>query len=317
MLEMGITRIEIGVQTLSEEVYRNINRGHNIQDVYESFQIAKDAGYKVVAHMMPGLPGSSPQKDLEDFNKLFEDSRLKPDMLKIYPTLLLRGTGLAKLYEKGIYKPYPDEVFTDLLLKIKKIVPPWVRIMRIQREIESNDILYGYKSSNIRQILQQKLREEGLECSCIRCREVGIRKLANCENIDISIKRRDYDSSNGKEVFLSLEDDDNKILFGFLRLRKLAKPYRTELKEKNGNPSAIVRELHVFGQMVDIGSDNNSLPSSSQHKGYGAKLLEIAENIVKDELGLNTISIISAIGTRQYYEKFGYSLNGPYVTKEI
>jgi len=317
MLELGITRLEIGVQTLSEKVYKNINRGHTIQDVYDSFQIAKDAGYKIVAHMMPGLPGSNPQKDLEDFRNLFEDSRLKPDMLKIYPTLLLRDTGLAKLYEKGIYKPYPDEVFTDLLLQIKKTVPPWVRIMRIQREIESEDILYGYKSSNIRQILQQKLTEQGLQCNCIRCREVGIKKLTNYENIKISTKRIDYDSSNGKEIFLSLEDDENNILFGFLRLRKLAKPHRTELREKNGNPSAIVRELHVFGQLVDIGSNNDILISSSQHKGYGSKLLEIAESIVKNEFGLNTISIISAIGTRQYYKKFGYLLNGPYVSKEL
>jgi len=317
MLELGITRVEIGVQTLSEKVYKNINRGHTIQDVYDSFQIAKDAGYKIVAHMMPGLPGSNPQKDLEDFRNLFEDSRLKPDMLKIYPTLLLRDTGLAKLYEKGIYKPYPDEVFTDLLLQIKKTVPPWVRIMRIQREIESEDILYGYKSSNIRQILQQKLTEQGLQCNCIRCREVGIKKLTNYENIKISTKRIDYDSSNGKEIFLSLEDDENNILFGFLRLRKLAKPHRTELREKNGNPSAIVRELHVFGQLVDIGSNNDILISSSQHKGYGSKLLEIAESIVKNEFGLNTISIISAIGTRQYYKKFGYLLNGPYVSKEL
>jgi elongator complex protein 3 len=317
MLDLGITRVEIGVQTLSEKVYKNINRGHTIQDVYDSFQIAKDSGYKIVAHMMPGLPGSNPEKDLEDFKKLFEDTRLKPDMLKIYPTLLLRDTGLAKLYEKGIYKPYPDEVFTDLLLQIKKIVPPWVRIMRIQREIESEDILYGYKSSNIRQILQQKLTEQGLQCNCIRCREVGIKKLTNYENIKITTKRIDYASSNGKEIFLSLEDDENNILFGFLRLRKLARPYRTELREKNGSPSAIVRELHVFGQLVDIGRNNDFLISSSQHKGYGSKLLEIAENIVKNEFGLNTISIISAIGTRQYYKKFGYLLNGPYVSKEL
>jgi elongator complex protein 3 len=186
--------------------------------------------------MMPGLPGSNPEKDLEDFKELFEDSRLKPDMLKIYPTLLLRDTGLAKLYKKGVYKPYPDEVFTDLLLEIKKVVPPWVRIMRIQREIESENILCGYKSSNIRQILQQKLRVQGLQCNCIRCREVGLKRLTNYRDIKISPKRIDYDSSNGKEVFLSLEDDDNNILFGFLRLRKLGKPHRPELREKDGTP---------------------------------------------------------------------------------
>jgi elongator complex protein 3 len=317
MLELGITRVEIGVQTLSENVYKITNRGHTIQDVYQSFQIAKDAGYKIVAHMMPGLPGSNPEKDLKDFKELFEDSRLKPDMLKIYPTLLLRETGLAKLYKKGLYKPYPDEVFTDLLLEIKKVVPPWVRINRIQREIESEDILCGYKSSNIRQILQQKLRVQGLQCNCIRCREVGLKRLTSYSDIKISPKRIDYDSSNGKEVFLSLEDDDNNILFGFLRLRKLGKPHRPELREKDGSPSAIVRELHVLGQLVNIDNDNDFPITSFQHIGYGSKLLQIAENIVKNEFGLNSLSIISAIGTRRYYKKFGYELNGLYVSKEL
>ena len=317
MLELGMTRVEIGVQSLSEKVYKNINRGHTIDDVYQSFQIAKDAGYKIVAHMMPGLPGSNPQKDLEDFKKLFEDSRLKPDMLKIYPTLLLKDTGLAKLYEKGIYKPYPDEVFIDLLLEIKKTVPPWIRIMRIQREIESEDILYGYKNGNIRQILQQKLKEQGLQCKCIRCREVGIKKLTNFGDIKIMPKRIDYDSSQGKEVFLSLEDYDNETLYGFLRLRKLAEPHRKELREKDGNPSAIVRELHVLGQVVDVGNNNDFNFNSSQHRGYGSNLLGIAENIVKNEFGLDSLSIISAIGTRQYYKKLGYEENGPYVSKEL
>jgi elongator complex protein 3 len=238
-------------------------------------------------------------------------------MLKIYPTLLLKDTGLAKLYEKGIYKPYPDEVFIDLLLEIKKTVPPWIRIMRIQREIESEDILYGYKNGNIRQILQQKLKEQGLQCNCIRCREVGIKKLTNFRDIKIMPKRIDYDSSQGKEVFLSLEDYDNETLYGFLRLRKLAKPHRKELREKDGNPSAIVRELHVLGQVVDIGNNNDFNFNSSQHRGYGSNLLGIAENIVKNEFGLDSLSIISAIGTRQYYKKLGYEENGPYVSKEL
>jgi len=317
MLELGITRVEIGVQTLNENVYKNTNRGHTIDDVYQSFQIAKDAGYKIVAHMMPGLPGSNPQKDLEDFKKLFGDSRLKPDMLKIYPTLLLKDTGLAKLYEKGLYTPYPDEIFIDLLLEIKKTMPPWVRIMRIQREIESEDIISGYKNGNIRQILQQKLKEQGLQCNCIRCREIGIKKLSNCRDIKIMPKRIDYVSSQGKEVFLSLEDYENKILFGFLRLRKLVKPHRKELNEKDGNPSAIVRELHVLGQVVDIGNNNDFNIDSSQHRGYGSNLLALAENIVKNEFGLDSLSIISAIGTRQYYKKLGYEENGPYVSKEL
>lgn len=316
MLELGITRVEIGIQSLQDDVYQKINRGHTIEDVHDSFQISKDSGYKIVAHMMPGLPGSTPEKDLGDFRKLFEDPRLRPDMLKIYPTLLLRDTGLAKLYEKGLYKPYPDDVLTDLLLEMKKTVPSWVRIMRIQREIESENIINGNSISNIRQILQKKLREQGLQCNCIRCREVGIRNV-NVQDVKVDLKRIDYDSSDGKEVFLSLEDSSKKVLFGYLRLRKLARPHRKELNDKNGKPSAIVRELHVLGQLVDIGKNNDYAISSSQHKGYGSTLLEKAEDIVKNELPTNSISIISAIGTRQYYKKFGYELNGPYVTKEL
>ena len=316
MLELGITRVEIGVQSLQKDVYRNINRGHTIEDVYDSFQIAKDSGYKIVAHMMPGLPGSTPEKDLEDFRNLFEDQRLRPDMLKIYPTLLLQDTGLAKLYEKGLYTPYPDDVFTDLLLEMKKTVPSWVRIMRIQREIESENIINGNSNSNMRQILQQKLREQGLQCHCIRCREVGIRNVNN-QDAKINLKRIDYDSSDGKEVFLSLEDFSKNTLFGYLRLRKLARPHRKELKDKNGKPSAIVRELHVLGQLVDIGKNNDLTIASSQHKGYGSRLLGKAEDIVKNEFSTNSISVISAIGTRPYYKKFGYELNGPYVTKEL
>jgi elongator complex protein 3 len=316
MLELGITRVEIGVQSLQRDVYQNINRGHTIEDVYDSFQISKDSGYKIVVHMMPGLPGSTPEKDLKDFRKLFEDPRLRPDMLKIYPTLLLRDTGLAKLYAKGLYKPYPDDVLTDLLLEMKKTVPSWVRIMRIQREIESENIINGHSISNIRQILQKKLREQGLQCNCIRCREVGIRNV-NDQDVKVDLKRIDYDSSDGKEVFLSLEDSSKKVLFGYLRLRKLARPHRKELTDRNGKPSAIVRELHVLGQLVDIGRNNDFTLSSSQHKGYGSTLLEKAEDIVKNEFATSSISIISAIGTRQYYKKFGYELNGPYVTKEM
>jgi elongator complex protein 3 len=144
---------------------------------------------------------------------------------------------------------------------------------------------------------------------------VGIRKLDD-HDVKINLERIDYDSSNGKEVFLSMEDSSKKILFGYLRLRKLARPHRKELKDKDGIPSAIVRELHVLGQMVDIGA-NSDFTTTSQHKGYGSRLLEKAEEIVKNEFGINSISIISAIGTRQYYKKFGYDLNGPYVTKEL
>lgn len=161
MLELGVTRIEIGIQSLRDEVYRTINRGHTLDDVVNSFQLARDAGYKIVAHMMPGLPNSSPEQDIQDFQTLFDNPCFKPDMLKIYPTLVLKHTGLYKLYQEGRYHAYSENDLMTVLLAIKKMVPPWVRIMRVQREIEPKDIVAGPKNGNLRQMALRKLDEDG------------------------------------------------------------------------------------------------------------------------------------------------------------
>jgi elongator complex protein 3 len=314
LLDLGMTRIEIGVQTLDESIYRKVNRGHNLYDVFDSFRTAKEAGYKIVAHMMPGLPGSSPDRDLNDFRTIFDDPRLRPDMLKIYPTLVLRNTGLQKMYENGTYQSYSDDEFTDLLVKVKKITPKWVRIMRIQREIDSPDIIAGPRAGNLRQLLQKKMFESGFECNCIRCREIGHRGISN-RSTDPVLMRNEYPSSNGTELFLSFEDEGTASLFGFLRLRRLKDPHRNELKTFSGEPSAVVRELHVFGRMTKVG--NKFSKYSFQHRGYGSSLLHAAEEIVANEFGLNKISVISAVGTRQYYRKFGYYNDGPYMSKAL
>ena len=314
MLELGITRIEIGVQTLDNAKYKIVNRGHTLADVFEAFQVAKESGYKIVAHMMPGLPGSTVDKDLQDFRTLFEDPRLMPDMLKIYPTLVLKNTGLYRLYQKGSYCSFSDEEFVNLLVEIKRITPNWVRIMRIQREIDPDDIVSGPKSGNIRQILQMRLKEMGIKCNCIRCREAGLRRLKQ-SNVNPVLKRTDYVSCNGIESFLSLEDEATSSLFGFLRLRKLNNPHREELRTCSGKASAVVRELHVFGQLIDIGKKCDS--TSFQHRGHGSRLLKVAEDIVKCDFGLDKISILSSVGTRDYYRKFNYHLDGPYMSKTL
>jgi len=311
MLDLGITRLEIGVQTLQEDILKKVNRGHNLDDVYESFQLAKESGYKIVAHMMPGLPGSNPNTDLEDLKKLFSDERLRPDMLKIYPTVVLENTGLAKMYENNLYLPYSQDELVDVLIQIKKIVPPWARIMRIQREIQSDLILCGSKIGNMRQLLKRKLTELGVTCECIRCREAGL-KFAG-QGIEPELRRMDYKSSDGVETFLSFEDFRERILIGFLRLRKLHSPHRRELLD-NGKPCAVIRELHVYGQMIDVGKKDLK---AYQHKGIGSQLLKTAETIVETEYGLNKISIISSIGTRSYYSKFDYHLDGPYMSKRL
>jgi elongator complex protein 3 len=309
MLDYGITRVEIGVQSLQERVYQIVNRGHNYKDVIESFQISKDAGYKIVAHMMPGLPTVTPKEDVADFKKLFEDQNLKPDMLKVYPSLVLENTPLYDDYKQGRYTPYSDEDLVNVLTEMKKIVPKWVRIMRVMREIGPEEIIAGPKSGNLRQIIHQNLHMQGKKCRCIRCREAGLsRKYFKEETLHL--ERINYDSSGGKEVFLSFEDSEESI-YGFLRLRK-----PSELAHRNevSTDSCIVRELHVYGKSLQIGQKEEN---EIQHSGLGKKLIGEAEKISKEEFGAKKLLVISAIGTRQYYKKLQYSLYGPYMSKSL
>jgi elongator complex protein 3 len=306
------------VQTLQEDTYRLVNRGHTLHDVHESFQIARDAGYKIVAHMMPGLPGSTPTRDIEDFYKLYNDPLLKPDMLKIYPTLVLKNTGLYYLHKNDKYEAYSDDDYIKILVEVKRAVPSWIRIMRVQREIEDKDIVAGPRKGNLRQSALQKLRELGLRCHCIRCREFGLQRRIVYHEKEICLTRKDYVASGGKEIFLSFESKDGFTLIGFLRLRIPAFPHRPEIRAQDNlgfGDSAIIRELHIYGVSVDIGCTPGN--DSYQHKGYGLKLMQEAEQIVRDEFGLRRISVLSAVGTRDYYRKIGYSKNGPYMTKFV
>jgi elongator complex protein 3 len=308
MLNQGVTRIEIGVQSLQERVYQRTNRGHNYKDVIESFQISKDAGYKIVSHMMPGLPTMTPEEDIADFKKLFLDSQLRPDMLKIYPSLVIENTPLYEEFKDGKYTPYSDEDMIKVLTEVKKDIPKWVRIMRVQREISPKEIIAGPKSGNLRQIVHQNLAKLGLVCKCIRCREAGLTNKKS-EPKDIILNRINYDSSNGKEVFLSFEDKDESI-YGFLRLRKPSEQaHRDEMKD-----SCIVREIHVYGKSLKIGDKGDD---EIQHSGLGKRLMQEAEKISKEEFDARRILVISAIGTREYYRKLGYSLYGPYMSKKL
>ncbi len=309
MLQYGVTRVEIGVQCLQERVYNIVNRGHNFSDVVESFQIAKDAGYKIVAHMMPGLPTMTPEQDIADFKMLFEDERFKPDMLKIYPSLVLEGTPLYKDYMDGIYKPYSEEEMIRVLTEIKKDVPSWIRIMRVQREISSSEIIAGPKFGNLRQIVLKKLREQNKSCKCIRCREAGLSRQYDLSS-PLRLSRQDYPSSDGSEVFLSYVDSNDSI-YGFLRLRHPSmKAHRIEISQK----TCIVRELHVYGKSLKIGEKNKS---DIQHSGFGKKLMNEAEKIAKEEFDSKKLLVISGVGTREYYQKLGYSLFGPYMEKQL
>ncbi len=309
MLRYGVTRVEIGVQSLQERVYRIVNRGHDYGDVTESFQISKDAGYKIAAHMMPGLPTMSPDGDIEDFQRLFSDPQLRPDMLKIYPALVIRDTPLYEEYVQGRYSPYSDEDMIRVLTEVKKNVPKWVRIMRIQREIPSSQIVAGPKSGNLRQLVHQSLARQGLSCRCIRCREAGLSRMPHAD--EMALSRTDYDSSGGREVFVSYEGTDESI-YGFLRLRSPSQ--NAHRKEVGADSCCIVRELHVYGRSLGIGKREKG---QIQHSGLGRSLMAEAERIAREEFDARRLLVISAVGTREYYKKMGYSLYGPYMAKRL
>ncbi len=284
MLDMGVTRIELGVQNPDDEIYRLVGRTHTVADVVEATRIAKDAGLKIVYHMMPGMPGSNPEKDLAAFKRIFTDSAFKPDMIKIYPCLAIAGTKAYEWYQNGTYQPYTTEEATSLIAEIKKTIPPWIRVMRVQRDIPARLILAGVKRSDVRELAQKRLKEQGGQCQCIRCREVGHRLAVDHVKPDlekVKILTQRYEASEGTELFISAEDPENNVLLGYLRMRiPSAKAHRPEI---TAVPSAIVRELHVYGQLVPVGKHSEE---AWQHKGYGQILLKEAERIAGDGVGV-------------------------------
>jgi elongator complex protein 3 len=264
---------------------------------------------------MPGMPGSSPTKDLAVFKRVFADQAFKPDMIKIYPCLVLEGTQAHKWYLKGGYQPYSTEKAVALVAEIKKSLPSWVRVMRVQRDIPAGLIVAGVDKSNLRQQVQQKLATEGDRCLCIRCREVGHRMIRDKMKPDldkVQIQAIQYEASEGQEIFISAEDHENCILLGYLRLRiPSAKAWRPEIIKVR---SAIVRELHVYGPLVPVGKH---FARAWQHKGYGAVLLSEAERVARENFDSKKLLVISALGTKQYYRRFGYERDGVYVSKML
>ncbi len=315
MLEMGVTKVEVGVQAINDDIYRLVARGHTVQDVIDGTRRLKDAGLKVCYHMMPGLPGSTVTRDIEDFHALFEDAAFKPDMLKIYPCLVLQGSILSTWWRNGRYTAYTTEEAARLIAAVKTFLPPWVRIMRVQRDIPASLILDGVRKSNLRQIVLELLKAHGLRCRCIRCREVGHRFLTdgvepNAATVELTVQR--YTASEGVECFIAFEDVANDVLIGFLRLRvPSTHAHRLEIA---GGETALVRELHVYGPLVPVGRTGHG---AWQHRGYGKALLREAERLARDEFGLTRILVTSALGSRAYFRQRGYSRYGPYMAKTL
>ncbi len=312
MLGYGCTRLEIGVQSVYEDIARDTNRGHTVKAVTESFQLAKDCGFKVVAHMMPNLPNVDLERDISQFVEFFENPDFRADGLKIYPTLVIRGTGLYELWKSGRYRSYSPSVLVDLLAQILALVPPWTRVYRVQRDIPMPLVTSGVEHGNIRELALARMNDYGTKCRDVRTREVGIQEIHHkIRPEDIELIRRDYVANDGWETFISYEDVEQDILIGLLRLRKCSnQSFRPELK---GNVS-IVRELHVYGSVVPVSSKD---PSKFQHQGFdmflilltklifenyriyvfrfGMLLMEEAERIAKEEHGSDKIAVISGI----------------------
>ncbi|XP_068039236.1 elongator complex protein 3 [Anomalospiza imberbis] len=312
MLAYGCTRLEIGVQSVYEDVARDTNRGHTVKAVCESFHLAKDAGFKVVAHMMPDLPNMGLDRDMDQFFEFFENPAFRPDGMKLYPTLVIRGTGLYELWKTGRYRSYPPSTLVDLVARILALVPPWTRVYRVQRDIPMPLVSSGVEHGNLRELALARMKDFGTQCRDVRTREVGIQEIHHkVRPYQVELIRRDYVANGGWETFLSYEDPEQDILVGLLRLRKCSpESFRPELK---GGVS-IVRELHVYGSVVPVSSRD---PSKFQHQGFGMLLMEEAERIAKEEHGAQKIAVISGVGTRNYYRKIGYELEGPYMVKRL
>jgi len=308
---LGCTRVEMGVQSIYNNILKYNKRNHNIATVIKATELLKNAGLKVAYHMMLNLPKSSIKKDEKMFEELFSNPSFQPDQLKIYPCVVLKTSPLYKLWKRGEYKPYSKEQLINLLIRIKRKIPFYVRIIRVIRDIPSPSIIAGNKITNLRQLIIKRMGKEGKNCKCIRCREPR-EKIAK----KLKLFRQDYLASNGKEIFLSLEDPGRKNIYAFLRLRITNNWDLPILKN-----SALIRELHTYGQVAPI---NNRPKEAIQHKGLGKKLMIEAEKIVRNEFSKKTcinpckgIAVISGIGVRRYYKKLGYKLRNEYMIKKL
>lgn len=299
MREMGCTRIEIGVQTIDEDILKITKRGHGLNEIISATKLLKKYGFKVDYHLMPQLPGSTPKKDIMMIREVFDNPLYRPDMVKIYPCTVVENSELYDMLLAKKYRPYSNKKLLEVLKTVKQIVPRYVRISRLIRDIPSQHIKAGNQMTNLRQVVQNEMKKEGTACSCLRCREIGhkpeFKKAKPVLFID------EYESSGGKEYFISFEDAGRNAVFAFCRLRI----------DDSGVFPAFIRELHTYGQLIKIGKTDKQ---SSQHKGLGEKLINQAEKICKKEK-IKELAVISGIGVRGYYKKFNYHLKQGYMVK--
>ena len=306
MLELGVTRVELGVQTVYDESLHITHRAHDSAMNKRSVQILRDLGFKLNFHLMPGLPGAdkkriSYEKDLAGMKEIFVDEGYRPDMIKLYPCMVMPNTPLAEDYQAGIFEPMQTQEAIKLLRELMPHVPEYCRIMRVQRDIPTYRTEAGVDKTNLRQMVH----EQPVKCRDIRAREVKDEKIL-AQDVEILIK--EYPASGGVEYFISAEDTKQDLLVGFLRMRYPKESLREEITSE----TAIIRELHVYGHATPLSKDG-----TTQHRGWGTKLLQEAERIAT-QAGKKKMVVISGVGVRAYYiDKHGYHHDGPYVSKEL
>ncbi|MBI4354949.1 MAG: tRNA uridine(34) 5-carboxymethylaminomethyl modification radical SAM/GNAT enzyme Elp3 [Candidatus Omnitrophica bacterium] len=295
---LGVTRVELGVQSLDDEVLALTIRDHTVETVAQATRLLKDAGFKVTYHLMPGLPGSTPARDIETVRTLFADERFQPDQLKFYPCVVVPSAELYEWWKAGHYQPYTDKQLTEVLIAMKHEVPPYVRIERVVRDIPSTSTVAGGKLLNLREVLHRTMAARGLRCVCIRCREVRDQRMDE----DVQLVRRNYAASGGQEVFLSFESADGARLYAVLRLRR------------TGSGEAFVRELHTYGPTLPL---DEHADAAAQHRGLGRRLMAEAERIAAEEWRCERLAVIAGVGVREYYRKLGYQLEATYMTRAL
>lgn len=327
MRRLGCTRIELGLQAPDDKILELIKRGHTVEQFRKAILLLRQAGFKVDLHFMPDLPGTTPEHDVEMYKSLFEDIGLRPDMVKIYPTAVVKSAELYQWLLDGKYTPYGEENLFNALLQMKLATPRYCRISRLIRDIPSDEIEAGNKITNLREVLTKELKKRGERCMCLRCREISRHENIKAPASPAGWLKHEsipqlfidtYETIGGTEYFLSYEDTDRIAVYGFLRLRIPNLANQENLDNlANFLPEirdcAFIRELHTYGQMVKIGEQE---ADAAQHKGLGKQLVAEAEKIAQAH-GFKKVAVISGVGVREYYRKLGYRKVGTYMIKSL
>jgi ELP3 family radical SAM enzyme/protein acetyltransferase len=327
LLRYGCTRVQIGVQHIDDRILKKVNRECYYEDTLRAIKNLKDVALKVDIHLMPQLPGATQADDEALFFQIVHNPDLQADQIKIYPCETTPWTKIEKWYLDGEYTPYPNKDMEEIVMSFMTRINPWMRINRMGRDALPSYAIAGNPISNLGQVMQDKMKKNEMECRCIRCREVGSKPYRMARINEAILMVRKYNGSDGEDYFISFETPDERVIFGFCRLRLTTSGGYVEDYDKktqsgkivNGVPllngCAFIRELHVYGRVNRV-NDTTRNGSDVQHRGFGRKLIAKAEEIAKS-VGYTKMAIISGVGVREYYRKFGYDLEGAYMTKDL